>query len=263
MAADVHGDQQRYETEGRAVQLDSAWRRTFVYHGAYDTLRGDMPKKGDEWTAEGVSGTWYVISSNVTRGEDGVMGTLTVTCTDSTITSPADAVAAKYEQIEVDFVEVTQPLEFHPDFLSLVQASFINTTMAAWLKFKASPLALRINNKYLDDPDDKDSAIKDLPQTIKAWAALYNRGIEDYIVHLPVVTRIREYNAQPLNIGQDLDKKEEPPSSGMREPGDYGAWLKTGDKASYDSRTGRWTRTEQWTCAAEWPNLLYRGGANA
>ena len=259
MAATVVGTQTQYETEGRAIHKDSAEQRTFVYHGAYDTLKSAMPDKGAQWSApDGVSGTWYVISSNLERGEDGIMGTLSVTCTDSSLDA-TDGLSPMFEQIEIDFAEVTQPIEFHPDFLSLVQASAETATMKAWLKFKASPLTLRLEKKYLDNPDDADSAVKKIPNTITDWANLYNRGIETYITHLPVVTRIREYKAKPLGVGEDLDTRESPPSSGVSEPGDYGEWLKTCDKVVYTSTSGRWQRTEQWTCAAEWPSLLYGG----
>ena len=263
MAADVQGQQTRYETEGRSVRLDSAEQRTFVYHGAYDTLLGELPEKGERWTVTGVSGTWYVIASQVTRGEDGVMGTMSVTCTDSQLTSPAAGVDPKYTQIEVDFSEVSQPIEHHPDFISAVAGAGVSDAMKHWLKFKASPLKLRLENKYLNDPDDPDSEIKNLDGSLVAWAELYNKGIENYITHLPVVTRIQEYDARPLQLGEALDSKEEPPGSAVTEPSGYGEWLKTCDKASYDSRTGHWTRTEQWTCAAELPSLLYGGSAGA
>ena len=263
MASVVAGTQTQYETEGRAIHKDSVEQRTFVYHGAYGTLKSAMPVKGAVWSAPaGVSGTWYVISSSLERGEDGVMGTLSVTCTDSSLSAPSGSVAALFEQIEIDFAEVTQPIEFHPDFLDLVQESAETATMKAWLKFKASPLSLRLEKKYLDNPDDADSAVKNLPNTIKDWADLYNRGIESYITHLPVVTRIREYRDQPYGVGADLDTKESPPSSGVSVPDGYGEWLKTCDKAIYTSTTGRWQRTEQWTCAAEWPSLLYGGSAS-
>ena len=134
--------------------------------------------------------------------------------------------------------------------------------MKAWLKFKASPLAVRLEKKYLDNPDDPDSTLQNLPNTITDWADLYNRGIESYITHLPVVTRIREYDAQPMQVGEDLDTKTSRPSSGCTPPTGYSDWLKTCDKATYTSTTGKWQRTEQWTCAAEWPDLLYGGSAS-
>ena len=256
------GETASFETEGRSVHRESAEQRTLVYHGLYNTLLGSLPKKGDSVTAEGLTGSWYVISASVTRGEDGVMGTMTVTVTDSS-TAPTDGLNALFEQVEIDFVETSQPIEMHPDFLALVQESAQDETLQAWLKFKASPLTVRLKRQYLEDPNDGESATATLPNTIADWADLYNRGIETFITHLPVVTRIREYKACPLQLGEALDTKENPPTSGVARPEMYntsGEWLKTGDKATYMSTTGRWTRTEQWTFAAEWPDLLYGTG---
>lgn len=249
-----------FEGEGRTINADSAKILTLTYHGTFTALESEMKDKGERWTHSGLDGTWYVVSNKLTRGEDGEMGTLEVTCTDSSITSPSgDSLTAKFEQIEVDFAEVNQPIEMHPDFLSLVQVSNIDITMKAWLKFKASPLRLRLENKYLTDPDDPDSTVESVPQTIQDWCTLYNRGIETYMTYLPVVSRIREYDARPQSLGENIGTREDPPAGTVSEPGDYGDWLKTCDKATYSSTTGRWTRTEQWTCAAEWPTLLYGG----
>ena len=253
--SDIIGETEKFQTTGGSIQNDATIRNVFVYHGEYETLKEDIPAKGDSF--EG--GT--VVNATLALEEDGVMGTLTVTCTDGSNSMIEDGANPLFEQIDIDFSEVTQPIEFHPDFLELVQASAEDETMQAWLKFKASPLSVRLENKYLDDPDDPDSGETDLPGTIARWADLYNRGIETYITHLPVVTRIREYKAAPLGVGEDLDTKENPPASCVRAPDGYCEWLKTGDKATYTSTTGRWTRTEVWTCAAEWPSLLY-GGAS-
>ena len=256
-----------------------------VYHAPYNDIV-DTVAKGDTITLP-IGGTAYVLDAQTTLEEDGVMGTLTINATLSD-PSASSGIEPTFEQIDIDFVETTEPIEFHPDFLDLVQASAEDATMKAWLKFKASPLSVRLENlrkvvrackergvpirvgvnsgslekKYLDDPDDPDSTLQNLPNTITDWADLYNRGIETYITHLPVVTRIRMYDAQPMGLGEDLDTKESPPSSGCTPPDGYGEWLKTCDKASYTSTTGKWQRTEQWTCAAEWPDLLYGGSSS-
>ena len=230
-----------------------------IYHAPYNDIV-DTVAKGDTITLPS-GGTAYVLDAQTTLEEDGVMGTLTINATLSEL-SAASGIEPTFEQIDIDFVETTQPIEFHPNFLSLVQASAEDATMKAWLKFKASPLSVRLEKKYLDNPEDPDSTLQNLPNTITDWADLYNRGIETYITHLPVVSRIRMYDAQPMGLGEDLDTKESPPSSGCTPPTGYGEWLKTCDKGTYTSTTGKWQRTELWTCAAEWPDLLYGGSAS-
>ena len=239
-----------HNADSRNVQI--------VYHGPYSDL--DQPVKGDEIELPGGAKV-YVTDATIALEEDGIMGTLTINATVS-VTDATSGIDPTFEQIDIDFVETTQPIEFHPDFLDLVQSSAEDATMKAWLKFKASPLNVRLEKKYLDNPDDPDSTLQNLPNTITDWADLYNRGIENYITHLPVVTRIRDYDAQPMGLGEDLDTKEEPPNSGCTPPDGYGEWLKTCDKATYTSTTGKWQRTEQWTCAAEWPDLLYVGSSS-
>lgn len=229
-----------------------------VYHGPYSGLA--QPAKGSEITLPS-GATAYVIDSTLVLEEDGVMGTLTINATIS-ITSASSGIEPTFEQIDIDFVETTEPIEFHPDFLELIQDSAQDEAMKAWLKFKASPLNVRLELKYLDDPDDPDSTLQNLPIALEDWADLYNRGIESYITHLPVVTRTSMWDAQPMGLGEDLDTKESPPSSGCTPPDGYGEWLKTCDKATYTSTTGKWQRTEQWTCAAEWPDLLYGGSSS-
>lgn len=256
MASELIGEGNLFKA-GFSQDVESSDTFHVVYHGT----EGSIPEyaKGDSIEIDG--NTCYVLSSKKTLEDDGVMWTLEVAATNS-ILSAASGINPIFEQIDIDFVETTQPIEFHPNFLDLVQSSAENATMKAWLKFKASPLSVRLEKKYLDNPDDPDSTLQNLPNTITDWADLYNRGIESYITHLPVVTRIREYTAQPMQLGEDLDTKESPPSSGCTPPDGYGDWLKTCDKATYTSTTGKWQRTEQWTCAAEWPDLLYGGSAS-
>lgn len=261
MASEIIGQESQF-VAGESRQNAASQSMQITFHGTYDNLIGNLPIKGEtfSWFA-GHSNSAEVLDASVKLEEDGIMGTMTVNVTTS-VTDVSSGLTPTFEQIDIDFAETSQPIEFHPDFLSLVQASAENATMMKWLKFKASPLSVRLAKKYLDNPDDPDSNIEDLPNTLTSWADLYNRGIETYITHLPVVTRIREYDAQPMGLGEDLDTKESPPSSGCTPPDGYGEWLKTCDKATYTSTTGKWQRTEQWTCAAEWPRLLYGGRAS-
>ena len=257
MASELIGEDTRF-LAGLSSRCADTQTFRVVFRGPYSELT--VPEKGSEITF--VAASVYVaqvLDATLVLEEDGIMGTLTVDAT-SSVMDAAEGIPAKFEQIDIDFAETTQPIEFHPDFLSRVQSSAEEAAMKAWLKFKASPLSVRLAKKYLDNPDDPDSTVESLPSVLGDWADLYNRGIETYVTHLPVVTRIREYDAQPMGLGGDLDTKGSPPSSGCTPPDGYGDWLKTCDKASYTSSTGKWQRTEQWTCAAEWPDLLYGGG---
>lgn len=265
MAASIAGDPglNYYEAPGEVSDRTDVEQLTFTYYGKWARLAAVCPKRGDVWAVTTPSSptpvNYTVTGANVTKGEDGIMGTMVVRCSDGSNGSLADGATALFEQIEVDFVETRQPLEHHPAFLEWVQESAIDDTMKAWLKFKDSPLSVRLSNQYLENPNDPDSAITNLPSTVQGFATLYNRGITEYLVFLPVVRRIREYKGRPLNLGGVLAKKENPPID-VSSPDGYSEWLKTGDKAVFDSRTGRWTRTELWTCAAEWPDVLYGGG---
>lgn len=259
MASELIGEDTQFLAEVSSRKADTQTFR-IVFHGPYSEL--EIPEKGSEITFVTTSAhVAQVLDATLVLEEDGIMGTLTVNATTS-VTGAAEGLEAKFEQIDIDFAETTQPIEFHPDFLSRVQSSAEEAAMKAWLKFKASPLSVRLEKKYLDNPDDPDSTVESLPSVLGDWADLYNRGIETYVTHLPVVTRTREYDARPMGLGEDLDMKESPPSSGCTPPSGYGEWLKTCDKVSYTSTTGKWQRTEQWTCAAEWPDLLYGGSSS-
>lgn len=237
----------------------------FVFHyaGRMETLQDVAPKRGTIWDEP--SGPWNqytVVSSSITR-EECEMGELTVQCCFYEVGNKDGELVT--ERYEVQFAETTQPLAFHPDFPKKSDkiANGDSDIADEWKKFLLSPEHIQIGEKYLEDPSD-DTSAKDVPDKIKSWVQLYNKGIQQFMVYLPVVVRVSTYEMPPSKLVSGVGKLETPPDKEVIPQGFDGSdkWLKTGDNYSQESGTGKWTRTETWTYAHEWPKLLYSKGSS-
>ena len=246
------GNADIFRAAGYGCTLDEQKTVVFVYHGKYSTLEGKEAKKGVKWTDESASGSWTVLHSELTH-EAGDMGTLRITCVPFQAGDAGDATTDRYE---IQFVETAQPLAFHEDFPANGSSGVDKEQLKTWQLFLSSPESVRLELKYCEDPEDPATA-QALPDDLEDWAELYNKGITAFRVWLPVVTRVRTYERSPEKETSGVGTVGAPEVV----PQGYGGdkhWLKTGDNFSQEPGRGRWTRTETWTYAAEWPSLLYK-----
>lgn len=245
------GNADIFRAAGYGCTLDEQKTVVFVYHGKYATLEGKDAKKGVMWTDESASGSWSVLHSELTH-EAGDMGTLRVTCVPWTAGEAGEPTTDRYE---VQFAETAQPLAFHEDFPANGSSGVDKEKLKKWQLFLSSPESVRLALKYCEDPEDPATA-QALPKDLEDWAELYNKGIAEFRVWLPVVTRVRTYERSPKDETSDVGTLGAPEVVPSGYEGDK-HWLKTGDNFSQEPGRGRWTRTETWTYAAEWPSLLY------
>lgn len=240
--AQIFGTTQAYENDRSGeTRLDGTETRVFRKYGLYQDLLNSAPAKGSKYN------DWYVLSSSVTPDVGG-MGELVITCVPWQISTSGGTPTS--EHLEVTYVETNQQLAFHKNFPGVDDASLMST----WRKFLASPEKVQLELKYCPDLSNEDST-KALDDDLKSWATLFNKGIADFVSYLPVVSRVRTYKCDPSKDTSGVGLKDTPPlvPSGFSE----GAWLKTADNSIQDIGSSRWTRTESWTWAAEWPDLLY------
>lgn len=240
--ADIIGNRNFYLTPLKQVVNSENESITFNYVGAYSELIARAPKKDWVWNESG--GKYTVLSTTITH-HPGDMGEMSVTCIPYKVGSAGDATSDHYE---IQFVETSQQLAFHEDFPK--------EEIEEWQKFLLSPEYVQQQGKFCPDPSDEETT-EDIDEGLIEWAGLYNKGIHEYAIYLPVVIRVRTYNLSPEKEVSGVGTLEEPEvvPSGFN---GGNKWLKTGDNFVQESGSGKWTRTETWTYANEWPDLLYK-----
>lgn len=223
---------------------------TFNYVGEHSALLAKEPKKDWVWNESG--GKYTVLNATVTRHPGG-MGEMTVACIPYKVGGAGEPTSDHYE---IQFVETSQQLAFHEDFPDDEDA------VEQWKCFLMSPEHVQQAMKYCPDPSD-EAATEELDSALEDWAELYNKGIHEYMIYLPVVVRVRTYNLSPEKEVAGVGRLKQPEIVPTGYAGDD-HWLKTGDNSIQEPGSGKWTRTETWTYAEEWPALLYKnGGGNA
>lgn len=191
--------------------------------------------------------TRLAVTSSTLVQDGAGMGRLTLVCSTLSETEEegSSSISAPIrEKWTVSMQMQNMQLAEHP--------SFPSGNATEWALFLASPASVQAQNQYCTNPDDATTATQ-LPSGLYDWAALYCTGIQSYMCYLPVVTKVSVYGYFPGSVAGGIGKKST--------PGQYSGlatdWLKTADDLEEDESTGKWRRTEQWTGAHEWPNLLY------
>lgn len=217
--------------ESGSVEQAEGTRRTVVQEGDYALLAAAQPARGDVWA--GLPG-WTVDSSHLTRKRGG-LGKLVITL------APFDPELALElrSKIEIDFVQYERPLVTHKT-LNEGKDNEMAVHLKLWMDGGRDP-----SFKYKDGEGEKT-----LTEEEQAWAKLVLKGVESYLEYAPVVSRVRAYKGRPYV--EAPGKRENPPEGGVS---GY-EYLKTADRLTQnEDRT--WTRTEQWTGALKWEELLY------
>lgn len=240
--AEIIGEQNLYQAPTVQVTNAENCSITFSYAGNYESLLGRAPAKDTIWN-EG--GRMYTVLNSTVARQPGGMGEMSVACIPYQVGDAGDPTSEHYE---IQFVETSQQLAFHKDFPS--------SCVGTWQKFLISPEHVQLQGKYCPDPTDEETT-EDVDSELEDWAELYNKGIHEYMVFLPVVIRVRTYNLSPEKEVSNVGTLEEPEVCPSGFEGE-GHWLKTGDNSIQEPGSGKWTRTETWTYAKEWPELLYQ-----
>lgn len=212
--------------------------------GPLESLRSELKPKGDTYVADGAK---YYVESMELQPLPGGMGELTVFGSDALDGGTGSAAVEEEYSDQIDMVETRQPLAMHKNFPE--------DGLGIWLKFLASPIDVQAQGLYRETPASEFSTVSDLPSSLAEWAQLYSRGVREFNVYLPVVRRVSIYKGRPNTSG--IGTKGDPGITGI--PSGF-EWLKTGDTLVRNDTSNRWQRTQTWTGAAEWPDLLYGGG---
>lgn len=220
--------------ESGSVEQAEGVRRTIVQEGDYELCAAAQPARGDVWA--GLPG-WTVDSSRLTRKRGG-LGKLVITLVPYESFYGSFAEQELRSRIEVDFVQYERPILMHPT-ISEGASNYMAVHLKRWMDQGCDPFF-----KYRDAQGEQT-----LTEEEQAWANLIQRGVESYLEFAPVVSRIRTYKGRP-----DVEapgKREDPPGgvSGYE-------YLKTADRLTQNEDRS-WTRTEQWTGALKWEELLY------
>ena len=220
--------------ESGSVEQAEGTRRTVVLEGDYALLAAAQPARGDNWAD---MPNWTVDTSRLTRKRGG-LGKLVITLVPYESFYGSFAEQELRSRIEIDFVQYERPILMHPTLNKA--GSFMAVHLKRWIDDGCNPFF-----KYTDAQGEQT-----LTEEEQEWAQLIFKGVEGYLEFAPVVSRIRTYKGRP-----DVEapgKREDPPSGGVS---GY-EYLKTADRL-VQNEDRSWTRTEQWTGALKWEELLY------
>lgn len=215
--------------------------KTFVKVGRKSDLLVDMPVKGDVY-APG----WVVESATLTPSHGG-MARLIVSCYRKTRSSSGTGGGDEEGDnptviIEVSMAQIEKPLMAKDEW------SGYGPIIEMW---QSSPADVRAQKQYVDG-DNK----YDLPGGAADVADLMMRGVQSYICFAPVVQVQTTTSEKPTDVGKDSGKICDPPNDALEMLAGTWKWLKTGDLATRNAN-GSYTRSEEWTGADSWEELLY------
>ena len=231
--------------------------------------------------AVGGSVTIFGKSLNISRtvlesGEAGV-GKLTVTATKEVEETEMDPVTGQPVTTPVFTEELEWQLQNKPlsefagtapmDFATLFStpASAAYQGLARWLdardesKYVArtaafqTPTVEAANKEGGADPSDDDDWVElsDLSETAQKYAEKIAKGIEEFMVQVPVYRKTS--TTSDIGNSSGVGSRSSP---GGHAPSGY-VWLKTADNYHRDTKHGRWTHSEEWTGFASLDSDLY------
>ena len=155
--------------------------------------------------------------------------------------------------VEVDYTTVTRPIADNPAFAGIDaegwaqirrwQALAGNSALAQRYAAFDAPTILASEKEGGPDPND-NSDWNALPtaNNVKAYAQLVYKGVEEYMVQVPVIRKTSVGGSVSASrVGQ-----QDTPSTTTGIESSY-QWLKTADRWIRDSKRGKWTHSEEWS----------------
>lgn len=216
---------------------------------------------------------YFVTGTTSTRREGGVWGEVAITADwgdDSGSTAEKQQLTELGKPVwGLQNEEVTQPLHFHPQFpnknmsVSTMTGMITMNSVKIWLCYINSPAYVQAIGSFRIDPNNEDSVYCPVPDELKDWKDLYDKGRETWVLYMPVITKTTQYSGTPdllhntvfKNI-DDLGHIAKPADAPQGWDQLASSWLKTQDDVSWDGAS-RFTRTEKWNGSAEWPAIIY------
>ena len=205
----------------------------------------------------------------------GGLAEIVVTCAEGDATGGGGSgQSTANEVVSIDYTLVAHPIETHPKFAALRKSRLEQyTKFRRWAAIPDDPVFAAVKAAFqtpsaagLDAvaADENNTTGLPDPDTGRYWetlggdalalAKLKDKGIDDYLVVVPVVRRTTtavSCGSRDTSCGK---RAKDVPS---RFAGCAKAWLKTVSRWSRSARTGRWTHEEEWSGFEELDETLY------
>lgn len=198
----------------------------------------------DSTVTAAIPSTHTVVSRRKTPGKGGFAECIVVLKPKASVPasggSGQEALDCTYE---IEMAQLEKPILSHPSYSGY--AAHID----AW---RNSPPEIRNADKYVTGTDENgEYETEPLTSSELVVAAKIKKGVESYLVFVPVVTKTT-LSAEMPDVSGNVGKRGAP----RLKPSGTWEWLKTGDKA-VQRQDSTWERVEQWTAADEWDHDLY------
>ena len=222
-----------------------------TYVGPLTVLIDQGPKPGQH--VQGFSD----IGLKVTRAEitegDGESATMEVTMELNTVPGVDTSTAALGEPVyEIDFTELTKPLETHPRCGSLKESRPKYDEHGVKVTDPTAGGKRRTWEDWADlDADDYESSGDQWD--LSTYQSKRRKGIESYNIGAPVVRRTMYYQRPVAGVGEDVFHKQHPPGQ-ANAPTGYN-WMLTLDNLLQEGR--KRTRKTEWTGAESIDGDIY------
>lgn len=266
-------------TNSELERTDTGFDATVTLEGSIDSLKTAATgtyKLGATLTVLGVS--QLKITKSRLETKPGGLGLLTITATRGSTTDDdeeeegggegggggggEDTPAANFH-MEVDFSTITRPISEHSAFATMDDADWqairrwqsLESNSAYSGRYSAfqtptAAAAAKDGGPSVSDDNDWEDLADDYSAEAAKYAELVSKGVEEYMVVVPVVRKTSVGGSVSASrVGQ---RNDPPQFSNLA-----GAWLKTADRWTRDSKRGKWTHAEEWTGFESLDDTLY------
>ena len=268
-------------TNSELERTDTGFEATVTIEGSIDSLKTAATgtyKLGASLTVLGVSN--LEITKSRLETKPGGIGVLTVTASSERKTDAnGDEVAPSSDSgqgggggndtpennfhMEVDFSTITRPISQHSTFAAMDDADWeairrwqsLESNSAYSGRYSAfqtptAAAAAKDGGPSVSDDNDWEDLADDYSEEAAKYAELVSKGVEEYMVVVPVVRKTSVGGSVSASrVGQ---RNDPPQFSNLA-----GAWLKTADRWTRDSKRGKWTHAEEWTGFESLDDTLY------
>lgn len=221
---------------------------SFSYVGPYAVCRASAPKHGAELAD--MAG-FHVTNCKVSR-QAATIARLSITAeSEAASVSVEDNNEPTSTQYEMEWSQIEKPLKQHPMYATGGSKAITDTGWATVQRWEdETEPAIKGAFKYTETPDSTD--LIPLPENEKHLCQKLNKGVDSYLLYMPVVRKISNHPRQPHTgncaiTGAPSGFDHLPVRK--NEAGDWVdyVWLKTADRATNSGENNTWQRTEEWT----------------
>ncbi len=223
-------------------QVDKA-TVTLPFTGAVQDLMSQRPLVSSQ--IEGYADYGLLVTSVEIDEEDGGTGTMIVTL-ETTGVDPVTTAPLGEPSFEIDFGELTRPIEMHPRCGVLKAdrpSADSNGSKRTWEDWA------NLTSADYDDSGENKWKLSDY-QSLKA------AGVDNYNVGSPVLRRTLRYFVPPPDIGADCYVQQDPPNGCPFAGVDSWNWLVGPDRCTREGRL--YIRVTEWIGAQTISALIYK-----